>query len=118
MLVATPFQVESSVISQGDGDVHVLAPEGELDIATVGRVQEELDAVLNGTEPRLLLDLSGLQFIDSTGIAALYHAGTGVAAMAVVVPPGAEVARTIEIAGVDRVLPLFGSREDALRELG
>ncbi len=57
-----PFSVE---VQQRD-DVAIVQPRGELDLATV----ETLRAALDGhQEPgRLVLDLRGLSFIDSTGL--------------------------------------------------
>ena len=51
----------------GEGLVQVVL-RGELDLSTVGKVEEELGRV-EGDEPKLLvLDLSGLNFLDSTGL--------------------------------------------------
>jgi anti-sigma B factor antagonist len=51
-----------------DGDEATVAPQGELDMATVGAVDVELKR-LHGTGVRkILLDLSGLTFMDSSGI--------------------------------------------------
>ena len=50
-----------------DGLAHVVL-RGELDLSTVGKVQDELDKVESSTPPVLVLDLSGLTFLDSTGL--------------------------------------------------
>jgi anti-anti-sigma factor len=117
MLVATAFQVETSVIASGEVEVHVVAPEGELDLATVAEFQRHLDALVDGTGRRLVLDLTGLRFIDSRGVAALYQAYASFVHMAVVVDPNSTVGRTLEISGFDQVLPLFGSRGEAVHNL-
>lgn len=56
-----------TVLIPGDGGV-VVALEGELDLATA----EELDAAVQQSLPavgtRLVLDLTGLRFADSSGI--------------------------------------------------
>ena len=41
---------------------------GELDLSTVGKVQDELDRVESAGPRVLVLDLSGLTFLDSTGL--------------------------------------------------
>ena len=51
----------------GAGLVHLVL-RGELDLSTVERVENELDAVETGDEKLLVLDLSGLTFLDSTGL--------------------------------------------------
>jgi anti-sigma B factor antagonist len=50
-----------------DGLVHV-GLVGELDLSTVAKVQEELRRVEASAPPTLVLDLSKLTFLDSTGL--------------------------------------------------
>ena len=50
-----------------DGLAHVVL-RGELDLSTVEKVEQELDAVQAGEDKLLVLDLSGLTFLDSTGL--------------------------------------------------
>ena len=60
----TILEVESE---EGDGLVHV-SLRGELDLSTVGKVEEELRRVEGQESPLVLLDLSRLSFLDSTGL--------------------------------------------------
>jgi len=55
-----------------DADVHMLAVEGVLDIFTV----DEFDATLSGVTGvhKLVIDLSAVTFLDSTGIGAILRA--------------------------------------------
>jgi anti-sigma B factor antagonist len=50
-----------------DGLVHV-ALVGELDLSTVAKVQEELRKVEASSPPTMVVDLSKLTFLDSTGL--------------------------------------------------
>jgi anti-anti-sigma factor len=47
-----------------------VAAEGEIDLSTVGELREAVLACAQGAE-RLLLDLERVEFIDTTGLAAL-----------------------------------------------
>jgi anti-anti-sigma factor len=47
---------------------------GELDLSTVSKVQEELQRVEADAPPVLVLDLSKLTFLDSTGLRCLVTA--------------------------------------------
>ena len=56
------------VRSTEEGAAVRLAFTGELDLASAGRVEEELDRVERGRPERIVLDLRGLTFMDSTGL--------------------------------------------------
>jgi anti-sigma B factor antagonist len=58
-----PFRLEE----HRNGDRTILAIHGELDLATVDDVRARLDALRAERRP-VLLDLDGLEFMDSTGI--------------------------------------------------
>jgi anti-anti-sigma factor len=59
-----PFSCQ---VTQGGDDV-VVSPRGELDMATVGAVEAELRRARRAGVPGILLDLSGLSFMDSSGL--------------------------------------------------
>ncbi len=50
-----------------EGDATIVAPEGELDLVTVGALRDELGRY--GADGPLVLDLRGLSFMDSAGVA-------------------------------------------------
>ena len=52
------------------GAVHV-RPEGELDISSVPILEEHMRAAVDGGARRLVVDLRGLEFMDSTGLTLL-----------------------------------------------
>ena len=56
-----------------NGLVHV-ALKGELDLSTVAKVQDELRRVEESAPPVVVLDLSRLTFLDSTGLRCLVTA--------------------------------------------
>jgi anti-anti-sigma factor len=60
----TILDVESE---ERDGLVRV-ALRGELDLSTVGKVQDELNRIEAAKPPLVVLDLSELTFLDSTGL--------------------------------------------------
>jgi anti-sigma B factor antagonist len=52
-----------------------MSVQGEIDLYTVPRLQRELASVLAGSDPvRLVVDLSGVDFCDSTGVNVLLAA--------------------------------------------
>jgi anti-sigma B factor antagonist len=57
-----------AVRSERIGDTHTVAPSGELDLATAPELEAELLRIEATDAARVVLDLSGLRFIDTTGI--------------------------------------------------
>lgn len=56
------------VDTQERDDLVQVSLRGELDLSTVERVEEELRQVEERTNKLIALDLSGLSFLDSTGL--------------------------------------------------
>jgi anti-anti-sigma factor len=51
-----------------DDDQAVVAPRGELDMATVQAVEQELRKLHESGTRQIVLDLGGLSFMDSSGL--------------------------------------------------
>jgi anti-anti-sigma factor len=101
-----PFEIRVAVIQEGSVRIEV---SGELDLATSPRfgqaVRRELDA-----GRKVIVDLSEIAFIDSTGLNALIMAVRGADANggALELSPSLseQVRRVFEITGLDAVLPI------------
>ncbi len=90
-------------------DLVVIAPRGELDMATVGAVEQELRRQLDSGCRSLVLDLAGLSFMDSTGLhlVARWSAEASRDGFAFQLEPGSPaVQRVFELAGMTDELPL------------
>jgi anti-sigma B factor antagonist len=67
--------VELRVSSWSQGDHTVVALAGEIDLYTAPRLQSELAATLRSADPALVVvDMSGVEFCDSTGMNVLLAA--------------------------------------------
>jgi len=53
------------------GDEAVLAARGAIDLATVDQLRAEVDALVDGDAPAVVLDLGDVSLLDSVGISAL-----------------------------------------------
>lgn len=91
---------------------------GELDVATVGIAGAQFAELLAaGAHDELTIDLSGLSFIDSSGITLLRAAASRCAARGVglrIVPGAAAVQRVFALTGTDRALPFAPSTTAAV----
>ena len=96
-------------------DPRVIELVGELDLSTIPMVETRLLRMLR-THEAVVLDLSRVVFIDSTGIALLIKADRTAEdrAFMTVVAAGSQVQRVFSIAGIDRVLPVFSDRDQAI----
>ena len=63
-MASTPFEIDTT----SEADAGRLTLSGELDLATVPRVQQAVDAALARGARTLVVDLSALSFIDSSGL--------------------------------------------------
>ena len=94
----------------------VLAVAGEVDLATAPRLREALtDLVVEG-HVQIIVDLSETEFLDSTGLGAIV---TGLKRVRTkdgdmrVVCTSPRVCKVFEITGLDRVVPLYASVDEA-----
>ena len=92
------------VVISPDG---AMAVRGEIDVATSDDLRARLDAAMDGADGILLIDLSGVEFIDSSGIRVLLQAHERCVASQVefvVRDPSRSVLRVLEITGLTQTL--------------
>ena len=82
-----------------DSGARVVNLVGEIDIANADALGEKLDQLIGAGADRLVVDLSALDFMDSSGIAMLLRAAGRVDSMSVRNPTDA-VRRIIECTGL------------------
>jgi anti-sigma B factor antagonist len=94
----------------------VLAARGEIDIAAVPAFRDQLRRLVDDGSPSIVIDLSGVRFIDSAGLRVLVDGLTRARrrdAEMRVACPSASLRRTFEISGLDKVMHVHESVEDA-----
>ena len=93
-----------------------VAVHGEVDVAAVPALERALEAAIETTSGGFVVDLSGVEFMDSSGLLALLNA-RGLLAREerglAVVCPASPVRHLLEVAGVSQLLVICDSREDA-----
>lgn len=104
-----------SIRAQRRGDVHLIALEGELDLANAEALEGELERALAGGERAVVVDMTALTFIDSTGIALLIATVGRVedsGRLRFVPSQAPAVVRVLEVTGVDQRLPFVDGPAD------
>ena len=103
------------IITHDDGRCLTLRLLGELDHAAAQEVMPGIeDAVEEYLPRRCVLDLSGLSFMDSSGIAVILRVGKRMNDMggrAWVENPAGQPLRVLEASGVERVVRVFSRAE-------
>ena len=103
-----------------EGPVTVIAVCGRLDNASAGTLGDRLSSELDGTDGRLLLELSQLDYISSAGFRVLLVAAKraresgGQIALAGI---AGHVRQLFEIGGFLKLFRVFGSRAEGLEAL-
>jgi anti-anti-sigma factor len=89
------------------GSTRTLFVTGELDVATGPVFESAVDGALDGQGGELSLDLSALEFMDSTGAQAFMRAhdkAVSLGSRLVILSPTRPVRRVLELMGLDRVI--------------
>jgi anti-sigma B factor antagonist len=104
-----------------DADTHVIELGGEVDLYTAPEFKERLVQVIEDGKKQLVVDLSKATFIDSTtlgvlvgGVKRLRPTGGALS----LVCTDQNISKIFEITGLDRVFPIYKSREEALQNAG
>lgn len=107
-------------VSRFGTDSFVVAAGGELDLFTSERLREKLADVLELGGRRILVDLTGVSFMDSTALGVLVGAAKRLESSGgqmVLVADDPRVTRVIEITGLARVFRIESSLPEAVQQL-
>jgi anti-sigma B factor antagonist len=99
-------------------DPLIIAPEGELDFASVGVFRDALAGAADRADLGIVVDLSDVSFIDSSGLGALVDLHLRLRRdnrrLAVVAPGGTAAAVLLNLAGLSNRLPVVETRPSRL----
>jgi anti-sigma B factor antagonist len=98
------------------GDACVVRLGGELDLYNAPQVREALNDACSDAPGRIVVDLSEVEFIDSTALGVLIEARTQLdnRRAFLLAAPGLETRRALEISGLDRHFTVHQSVSEAL----
>jgi anti-anti-sigma factor len=102
---------------QADNGVTVVAPTGRLDVAGAPALKDAIGEALKNGQPRVVIDMEGVSFVDSTGlgsvIAALKQIRSSQGDLRLAAP-NQQVRVVLELTTLDRVFPYYSTVEEAL----
>jgi anti-sigma B factor antagonist len=98
------------------GEARVVKLGGELDLYNASQVRDALTQACSDSPQRVVIDLSEVDFIDSTALGVLIEARTKLdnRRAFLLAAPGLETRRALEISGLDRHFGVHDSVSEAL----
>ncbi len=107
------MQLECSTLENG---IQLIRLTGKLDIAGTGKIETKFAGYCAGESPRVLVDLSAVDFLASIGIRLLIINAKSLARRGgkmALLSPIADVKNVLEITGIPAIIPMYDSRESA-----
>jgi len=112
--MAVEFEISDRKV---DVDTHVIAVAGEIDLFTAPEFKQRMSELIDAGRSRLVVDLSGTTFIDSSSLGVLIGAHRRMKARGgrlVVACDNEGIVKTFRITGLDSVFTVAPSVERAL----
>ena len=111
------LRVETRSVREG---VAVIALSGEADVYTSPRIKQEIVDLLNNGVTRLVVDLTGVEYLDSTGlgvlIGGLKRARERDGDLKLICD-NVRILRIFEITGLTKIFDIHRSESEALEKL-
>jgi anti-sigma B factor antagonist len=99
----------------------VASLEGEIDIANAAELRDELFATLSNQPPGLIVDLSGVTYLDSRGVHVLLQLAERMRVrhqqLRLVVPDTALIKRVLQLTHLDQIVAIDSTVEDAAERI-
>jgi anti-sigma B factor antagonist len=100
-----------------DESVQLLSVSGELDMSNSTELRRRVEQALRDGRDRVVIDLDGLNHMDSSGLAALidsHQLADARGGRLALVITSESVRRTVEVRGLDRLFTIAASRDEAI----
>ena len=111
----------SIVFEDSPYDYRLIKLSGRLDIPGTGEIEGQFAALAATKKISLIVDLTEVSFLASVGIRSIISNAKAQqqrgGKMVLFVGENAPVAKTLEMTGIDSLVPMFSSMDDAVRAL-
>jgi stage II sporulation protein AA (anti-sigma F factor antagonist) len=102
---------------EGDGEVLTARITGEIDLSNASELEETIVDAVPNTALGMVVDLSGVEYLDSAGIRMLVHLVERFRwrqqVMRAAAPDGSRVRGVLSMAGADSVIPVDATVTEA-----
>ncbi|HEY6116055.1 MAG TPA: STAS domain-containing protein [Candidatus Dormibacteraeota bacterium] len=108
------LEVETRQVESG---VTVVAPTGRLDVSGAPALKEAISEAVRNGPPRVVIDMGGISFVDSTGLGSVISAlkqVRGSQGELRLAAPNQQARVVLELTTLDRVFPYYATVEEAL----
>jgi anti-anti-sigma factor len=102
--------------SERENNIRVIKLIGRLDIVGVGDIETKFAGYCSGENPRVLVDLSDVEYLASIGIRLLTINAKSIASRSgrmVLLKPIPEVRSVLEVTGIQAIIPVYEGFESA-----
>jgi anti-sigma B factor antagonist len=109
--------VDLSLATRTQGDRTVVAVTGEIDVYTAPKLREQIVALVDEGQYHLVIDMSGVEFLDSTGLGVLVGGLKRVRAhdgSLSLVCDEERILKIFRITGLTKVFPIFATVDEAV----
>ncbi|MGH2525237.1 MAG: STAS domain-containing protein, partial [Actinomycetota bacterium] len=102
---------------EGDGEVLTARITGEIDLSNASELEETIVDAVSNTALGMVVDLSGVEYLDSAGVRMLVHLVERFRwrqqVMRAAAPDGSRVRGVLSMAGADGVIPVDATVTEA-----
>lgn len=108
--------VSCVVEERRDGEISVVAVSGTIDMLTAPQLEEAIRSATKSSPTAVVVDLTGVDFLASAGMGVLVasHNALQASVRFAVVADGPATSRPLKLVGIDDVVELFATLDEAL----
>jgi anti-sigma B factor antagonist len=102
--------------SEVETNIRLIRLSGRLDILGVGEIESQFAAHCSGEIPRVIVDLTDVEFVASIGIRLLTLTAKSVMSRGgrmVLLNPTSDVRDVLELTGIPAIIPVYDEMESA-----
>ncbi|MCC6446856.1 MAG: STAS domain-containing protein [Armatimonadetes bacterium] len=109
-----------TVNSRPADQAYVIDLQGEVDVYTAPKLRQEIIGLLDKGINRVVINLSGVEYLDSTGLGVLIGGLKRLKEQGgnlFLICPNPKIKRIFEITGLDKIFSMFLTEKDAVGSL-